>query len=243
MYYIAIEVANAFIGRIKCRCSCKIRWRLADVRGRQLRVTTRPRIQFACNRRIRLDLDINPLETIVRQLTYSTMTIRRQLSMYVPVAEGVEVESVRRKLDPVQATLIPAHVTLCRDEEIAQLSPSDFEARLSRSGAKPLILTFGPPVTFEGHGILLPCTTGEREFHELRAHVLGKTVIHRHSPHITLAHPRNPPPSDWAFSEAVKTLSTCSFTFAAINFIEQLGAATWRVVREFKLTSRSEGSH
>ena len=34
------------------------------------------------------------------------MTARRQLSLYVPCAEGVLLEALRRALDPVQAGLI-----------------------------------------------------------------------------------------------------------------------------------------
>ncbi len=35
---------------------------------------------------------------------------RRQLSMYVPAAEGARLESLRQELDPVQAALIPTLV-------------------------------------------------------------------------------------------------------------------------------------
>jgi hypothetical protein len=82
---------------------------------------------------------------------------REQLSMYVPSADGVRLESVRKVLDPVQAGLIPAHVTLCREDEIDQLSASEIAARLRSSAVQPVTLCFGRPVIFQGHGVLLPC--------------------------------------------------------------------------------------
>jgi hypothetical protein len=51
------------------------------------------------------------------------VTIRRQLSLYVPEPIATRLEAVRRVLDPVQHALIPAHVTLCRDDELEALSP------------------------------------------------------------------------------------------------------------------------
>jgi hypothetical protein len=168
------------------------------------------------------------------------VNIRRQLSLFVPVVEGVQLESVRHELDPVQSELIRAHVTLCREDEIVQLSASEIEARL-QGWAKPLTLSFGPPMIFQGHGVLLPCVAGESEFHELRAQLLGTTAIRRHSPHITLAHPRNPPSAKWALPDAVGLPQTLSYTFVEIASIEQVGGAAWRVIREFRLISRPVG--
>jgi len=169
------------------------------------------------------------------------VTTRRQLSLFVPVAEGAQLEKVRHELDPVQAALIPAHVTLCREDEIDQLSVSEIKARLQRSAAKPLTLSFGSPVIFQGHGLLLPCVAGEREFHELRTHLLGTTAIRRHAPHITLAHPRNPASTNRTLSDVIGLPYTLSYRFVAITSIEQVGGANWRVLREFMLTSRPVG--
>ena len=72
--------------------------------------------------------------------------MRRQLSLYVPRAEGALLEAVRRVLDPVQAGLIPAHVTLCRDE-LGQVSAMEIEARLRMAAAEPVTLGFGRPVS------------------------------------------------------------------------------------------------
>jgi len=163
---------------------------------------------------------------------------RRQLSMYVPSADGVQLESVRKVLDPVQAGLIPAHVTLCREDEIDQLSALEIEARLRSSAVQPVTLCFGRPVIFQGHGVLLPSVAGEQAFHELRTHVLGTTAIRRDAPHITLAHPRNPPPSKSSLADAMGLPDNLSYTFAKIATIEQIGAAPWRMLQGFTLTGR-----
>ena len=158
--------------------------------------------------------------------------------MYVPTSGSVQLEALRQVLDPVQARLIPAHVTLCREDEIGQLLDTDIEARLRGSEAQPVALGFGRPVSFDGHGVLLPCVAGEQAFHDLRTQVLGATAIRRHSPHLTLAHPRNPPPGKGSTADAMGLLAeTLSFTFAQIVSIEQLGEASpWRVLRSFTLT-------
>ncbi len=165
------------------------------------------------------------------------MTARRQLSLYVPRAEGVLLEALRRALDPVQAGLIPAHVTLCREDELGQVPAMEIEARLRMAAAEPVTLGFGRPVSFEGHGLLLPCVAGEQAFHQLRIEVLGATAIRRHAPHITLAHPRNPPPAKGSLVDVMGLPENLSFTFVTIFSIEQVGATSpWRVLREFALT-------
>jgi hypothetical protein len=163
---------------------------------------------------------------------------RRQLSMYVPRTDAVQLESVRKALDPVQAALIPAHVTLCREDEIDLLPPSQIEARLRSPALQAVTLWFARPVAFQGHGLLLPCIAGEQAFHELRTQVLGTSAIRRHAPHITLAHPRNPPSSKSGLVAAMKLRHNPSYTFATIAYIEQIGFAPWRVHQEFKLTRR-----
>lgn len=45
------------------------------------------------------------------------MSLREQLSLYVPPPIAAILEGVRRVVDPVQAALIRAHVTLCRESE------------------------------------------------------------------------------------------------------------------------------
>ena len=53
----------------------------------------------------------------------------------------------------MQAGLIPAHVTLCREDEIGRVSATDIELRLRRSAAQPIVLGFGSQVKLDGHGV------------------------------------------------------------------------------------------
>ncbi|MEQ1633746.1 MAG: hypothetical protein ABL997_15305 [Planctomycetota bacterium] len=56
--------------------------------------------------------------------------MRTQLSLFVPPPHDVLVESVRAVVDPVQHALIPAHVTLCREDELVLVPPEVLRARL-----------------------------------------------------------------------------------------------------------------
>ena len=71
---------------------------------------------------------------------HSFVKTRNQLTRFAPMPDPEALEATRMLLDPVQASLIAAHVTL----------------------------RFGAAETFSGHGILLPSVAGEQEFQALR---------------------------------------------------------------------------
>jgi 2'-5' RNA ligase len=160
---------------------------------------------------------------------------RRQLSLFVPNDAAVDFESLRRTLDPVQSLLIPAHVTLCREDELSQMSESELRARLSQVPLKPITLRFARPETFDGHGILLSCIGGASDFRLLREHILGSTTIREQRPHITLAHPRNSKSHGNSLANASTLPEIISITFRAIQLIEQHGVQPWRVLQQFEL--------
>lgn len=161
-----------------------------------------------------------------------------QLSLFVPPQAGVELERLRRVLDPVQAALIPAHVTLCREDELAGLPLAEMEARLGAAWARAIHLEFGPAKAFAEHGVLLPCVAGAEAFQKLRRWVLGSDPVREHAPHLTLAHPRNPrAPGNTA--AAVRELTAArSVEFATVFHIQQTGAAAWQVLQRYSLASR-----
>jgi hypothetical protein len=161
--------------------------------------------------------------------------IRRQLSLYIPEHSAFAVEAVRRVLDPVQHNLIPAHVTLCRDDEVSKLSALSVARALSAPDVQPIALSFGRPVTFDGHGVLLPCTSGEDQFALLRERLLGSVSLRRQLPHITLAHPRNPRSSSYDLDHALSLPSEIIFTFSVVSLIEQTNGQAWRVLEEYCL--------
>lgn len=159
---------------------------------------------------------------------------RIQLSMYVPEPELGLLEVVRKQLDPIQTSLIPAHVTLGREEEIPLVEREELISRLAGAHASPVTLRFGRAELFHEHGILLPCISGEQDFRALREHVLGTHAIRRQSPHITLAHPRNPKADGNALAIAHTLPETILVTFNSVKLIEQVGIAPWSVLKSIE---------
>jgi 2'-5' RNA ligase len=160
---------------------------------------------------------------------------RTQLSLFVPDPPRQLLEAVRRTLDPVQASLIDAHVTLCREDELENLCPAVLLERLAAAAAKPITLHFGAPERFNEHGILLPCVAGESAFQALRNLLLGGAPVRRQVPHITLAHPRNPRAPGNQLLNAANLASGISITFKRVSCIRQEGTGRWQVLQEFQI--------
>lgn len=161
------------------------------------------------------------------------MAVRRQLSLYVPEDQAAPIEAARRVLDPIQHALIPAHVTLCRDEEAAHLTSEAIAEALA--GAQPIKLTFGRAVAFDDHGLLLPCVSGAEGFANLRKRLLGSGSLRTQTPHITLAHPRNPRAPGNTPIRTYDLPTEFALMFSAVNLIEQARNESWRVLETFAL--------
>ncbi len=155
--------------------------------------------------------------------------------MFVPANVGNSIEAMRQILDPVQARRIPAHVTLCREDEITGLAYDNLAHRISGLHHDQITLDFGRPSIFCGHGILLACIAGERSFHALRVNVLDSTNIRVQKPHITLAHPRNPRATGNSMDNALLLPDIFSITFPTVCLIEQMDGGPWAVLEEFSL--------
>lgn len=164
-----------------------------------------------------------------------TARTRVQLSLYLPASEAETIEPVRRLLDPVQHGLIPAHVTLCREEELAPLDPNTLAARCADPRVRPLALRFGRAERFHGHGLLLPCVAGAQEYQALRELLLDSRPIRQPSPHVTLAHPRNPEAPGNHAGNFESLPYSLVVTFTRVELIEQVDAAPWRVLSSFRL--------
>ena len=158
---------------------------------------------------------------------------RKQLSMYVPQDAAQEIEAVRRVIDPIQSRLIPAHVTLCREDEIGDLA--SIRARLRSVPFMPLILRFGKPVAFSGHGILLECVGGEDRFRALRQYLLASRRVRDQKPHLTLAHPRNPRARGDSLIKASTLPDVIEVTFPSICLIQQERSKPWQVLEKYEL--------
>lgn len=158
------------------------------------------------------------------------MAPRRQLSLYVPGEAAAAIEAVRRVVDPVQHALIPAHVTLCRDDEVDSVSLLALAGTLA-----PVTLVFGRALAFDGHGVLLPCIAGEDAFAQLRGRILS--AARRLPPHITLAHPRNPRVSGNTLKRALTLPAEITIVFTEVCLIEQALGEPWRVIDRYALGS------
>ncbi|MBC7880458.1 MAG: 2'-5' RNA ligase family protein [Anaerolineae bacterium] len=163
--------------------------------------------------------------------------IRKQLSMYVPTYAAQDIEAVRKVVDPIQSSLIPAHITLCREDELPELSK--LKDRLNKIPFKPLTLSFGKPEIFSGHGLLLNCIEGEYEFQRLREYVLDSKGIRNQKPHITLAHPRNPKSAGNLVSGTSQLPEIIEITFPTIYLIEQEMGEPWHVLERYELHSQA----
>jgi hypothetical protein len=160
---------------------------------------------------------------------------RRQLTLFVAEPWALRLDILRRALDPVQAALIAAHVTLCREDEIESLAPHELFTKVASWTEGPICLTFGQAARFNGHGVLLPCAYGSDQFNRLRQWVLQDPGARTHGAHITLAHPRNAR----CAGNTDATLAACplelALRFASVALIEQQGAEPWRLIQEAKL--------
>ena len=159
--------------------------------------------------------------------------VRRQLSMYVPSDSAKAIEDVRALVDPIQHSLIPAHVTLCREDELSDFSA--IQSRLENIPCTPIALTFGRPVAFFAHGLLLPCIAGEPQFRCLREYILGTQNIKDQKPHLTLAHPRNSKSPGNSLDHALRLPATLQLILPTICLIAQEDAKPWQVLRVYEL--------
>jgi hypothetical protein len=159
--------------------------------------------------------------------------IRQQLSLFVPENQRATVELVRAIVDPVQHRLIPAHVTLCREDEL-----SDIETiikRLRTLKLPSLQLSFTAPERFYEHGLLMPCVAGLDTFRDLRKSILAIPDIREQTPHLTLAHPRNPKAQGNCLHNTAALGAGVVITFSAIYWIEQYCNEPWQILDCFAL--------
>jgi hypothetical protein len=158
---------------------------------------------------------------------------RKQLSMYVPRDAARDIEAVRRVVDPIQFSLIPAHVTLCREDELGDLA--SVRARLRSAPFGPLTLRFGRPSAVSGHGLLLECVEGEGRFRALREYLLAPSLVRERKPHITLAHPRNPRSAGNSPGNTSALPDVIEVTFPNVHLIGQERGGPWRLLESYEL--------
>ncbi len=161
---------------------------------------------------------------------------RIQLTLFVSENVSAAIEAIRRQYNPVQQSLIAAHVTLCREDELIDIK--QVLQNLEQLDFPAIMIRFGKPERFdEGKGVLLPALEENTSFQELRKTIL-KGVIEQprnHQPHITLMHPRNSLCADELFQEISKHELPATIQFNSISLIEQVDGGIWKLIQTFEL--------
>lgn len=156
---------------------------------------------------------------------------RRQATLFL--SGNRVIEDIRQRFNREQTRIIEPHVTLCREDEVADW---DKLGQLIGKGVqKSVRLDFGMPER-EGDLVWLSCKDTS-EFDRLRSDILGASA-RKHSPHITLIHPRNGSCSDEIFDEILELSSPFIHTFNEIAFIEQINGGVWKTTETFELTQK-----
>jgi hypothetical protein len=168
-----------------------------------------------------------------------TQNTRRQLTLFVKKEDAAVIESIRSRFNPVQQQLIDCHVTLCREDEIADLEK--VLSNLRTNQLNEITIQFGPAIRFDnGKGVLLPAVGDNHVFQQLRLIILEGTAssIRRHEPHITLMHPKNATCADEVFEIIQQTIFPQVFRFTEVCLIEQINGGAWKIIQTFSLKER-----
>ncbi|MBG9375918.1 2'-5' RNA ligase family protein [Panacibacter sp. DH6] len=163
---------------------------------------------------------------------------RQQLTLFLQPRQAAIIEKIRQHYNPLQHALIKAHITLCRENEIAQ--PDKLWHNMLYGNYAAFELQFGPPERFDaGRGLWLAALPGQQSFIALREGILKKIVQIPHIPtaHITLIHPRNGFCTDEIFKEVAQYNLPGSFYFDEVSLIEQENGGPWKVLRQAYLRS------
>lgn len=165
-----------------------------------------------------------------------TQTTRKQLTLFLNEKYSNEIEKIRQKFNPIQASLIKSHVTLCREDEIENIS--EIIKNLKSLDTKILEIKFDKILRFsEGKGALIAANKNNAEYQNLRKLILenSNSEVRLSEPHITLMHPRNSTCTDEIFEEIIKINFSKSMKFEKISLIEQKNNGIWKVLEEFNI--------
>ncbi len=177
------------------------------------------------------------MSSIVIGKTYpEKKNTRRQLTLFVQEYKDT-FEEIRRKFNPLQYALIPAHVTLCREDEIS-LREQVIHKIKSFTKGNHLKIKFGKIERFDGNkGLWLPGSTENSDFYEIRSKLLDGLVdnIRRPKPHITLMHPANSTCTDEIFEQINRYQFPTEITFKEISHIEQIKNGKWKTIGQYEI--------
>ena len=161
---------------------------------------------------------------------------RTQLTIFIAPTTAANIEVIRQRFNPAQYDLIRAHITLCRDEELNQIT--EIIANLQQLNGRSFEMELGKPIRFDqDRGILIPVYDINGAFHNLRKQILAGIVetpkiMH---PHITLIHPRNGYCNDDIAAQITKMALPKRVQCQNISLIEQLSGGKWCIIQQFDL--------
>lgn len=161
---------------------------------------------------------------------------RRQLTLFISDQNEI-IEKIRAEFNPIQYQLIAAHITLCREDEIASIDTVIANIK-SIVLNKPLEIDFNPPLRFEnGKGVLIPAKEQNSAFDELRKVVLKgiNESPRKQEAHLTLMHPRNSTCTDLIFEQILAYKLPVQLSFNKISLIEQKDGGQWFTIEEFQI--------
>lgn len=155
---------------------------------------------------------------------------RRQLTLFLPPDQRAIVEPIRKRLDPRQHAIIQAHVTLCRDDEMAPWLV--LKQRIASIGEFAITMRFGAPQVLPDGCVLLRPTRGADQYQQLRRSILGASA-NEHGAHITLLHPRNAAGVIYDLAKITPVLADLTITFRTFALIEQCDGGPWLVRQQY----------
>ena len=167
------------------------------------------------------------------------MKTRQQLTLFLRDKSDM-IERLRHKYNPIQYDLIPAHVTLCREDEIIDIGKV-IENLKSINNSLPIKIKFSVVKRFcKNKGLYLPASVENTTFKELRRRVLTDIDSNprNHQPHITIVHPRNATCTDDIYNEVRHQTLPKVLVFDCISLIEQCNDQKWSILNEFHSTKQ-----
>lgn len=162
--------------------------------------------------------------------------VRKQLTLFLSDQKEL-IEKIRLEFNPIQYGLIGAHVTLCRENEIADLN-AVIKNLKSIHLQQPLKIDFNLMERFDqGKGLFIPAKQDNKAFHLLRALVLKDLpgMYKATMPHITLMHPRNSTCTTQIFNKIKNIELPKTLYFDKISLIEQVNGEKWTTIDEFSI--------
>ena len=161
---------------------------------------------------------------------------RLHLTLFLDPMESMVIEYIRKRFNPEQFRLIPAHITLCRENELEDLTrikhvleTLDFEEfDLSLGEIREISAELGVWVT-----LLDP----QGKVPQLREMILGgaSPSAGNFTPHITLMHPMNSKLNRQKVETIKEVELSGMIRISRISLIEQQEDQIWKTLEEYQL--------